>query len=83
MEVGIFVQDHWDVGDRVAFDAGVRLSGQTLGKADAVSPRLGLQYAPGKDNRTILRGGIGVFYSGPPAYGRELYQQSRAYDYIV
>jgi hypothetical protein len=66
MEVGIFVQDHWDVGDRVAFDAGVRLSGQTLGKSDAVSPRLAFTYAPGKDSRTILRGGIGVFYSALP-----------------
>jgi hypothetical protein len=66
MEVGIFAQDHWDVGDRLAFDAGVRLSGQTLGKSDAVSPRLAFTYAPGKDNRTILRGGIGVFYSALP-----------------
>jgi hypothetical protein len=66
METGIFAQDHWELGDRLAFDGGVRLSGQTLGKWDAVSPRLGLTYAPGKDNRTILRGGIGVFYSGLP-----------------
>ena len=66
MEVGLFAQDHWEVGDRLAFDAGLRLSGQTLGKADAIAPRLGFQYAPGKDNRTILRGGIGVFYSDLP-----------------
>ena len=66
MEVGIFAQDHWEFGDRLAFDAGLRLSGQTLGKSDAVAPRLGFKYAPGKDNRTILRGGVGVFYSGLP-----------------
>ena len=66
LEVGLFVQDHWAFGERVALDAGVRLSGQTLGKADAVSPRLGLQYAPGKGNHTILRGGVGVFYSSLP-----------------
>jgi hypothetical protein len=66
LETGIFAQDHWELGDRLAFDEGVRLSGQTLGKPDAVSPRLGFTYAPGKDNRTILRGGGGVFYSSLP-----------------
>ncbi len=66
METGIFLQDHWEFGDRLAFDGGLRLSGQTLGKWDAISPRLAFTYAPGKDNRTILRGGIGVFYSGLP-----------------
>ncbi len=66
LEVGIFAQDHWEVGDRLAFDGGLRLSGQTLGKPDAVSPRVAFTYAPGKDSRTILRGGIGVFYSGLP-----------------
>ncbi len=66
MEIGIFAQDHWELGDRVAFDGGLRFSGQTLGKADAVSPRLALTYAPGHDNRTIIRGGVGVFYSSLP-----------------
>ena len=66
MELGIFAQDHWEIGKRVAFDGGVRLSGQTLGRSDAVSPRVAFTYAPGKDNRTILRGGIGVFFSGLP-----------------
>jgi hypothetical protein len=65
-EGGIFAQDHWEVGDRMGFDAGVRLSGQTLGKAAAGAPRVGFQYAPGKNNRTILRGGVGVFYSAVP-----------------
>ena len=66
MEIGLFAQDHWEFGDRLALDGGLRLSGQTLGKADAVAPRIGLQWAPGKDNRTILRGGAGVFYSDLP-----------------
>jgi hypothetical protein len=65
-EGGVFAQDHWEIGDRLALDAGVRLSGQTLGKAAAGAPRVGFQYAPGKDNRTIVRGGVGVFYSAVP-----------------
>jgi hypothetical protein len=66
MEVGIFAQDHWELGNRMALDGGLRLSGQTLGKWDAMSPRLALTYAPGKDNRTIIRAGAGVFYSSLP-----------------
>lgn len=68
-EGGVFVQDHWEVGDRFALDAGLRLSGQTLGQPLAVSPRLGFEYAPGQNNRTILRGGAGVFYASMPLLG--------------
>jgi hypothetical protein len=66
LEVGLFAQDHWALGDRLALDAGLRASGQTLGKHAALAPRLGFQYAPGKNNRTILRGGVGVFFAGVP-----------------
>ena len=66
LEVGLFAQDHWAFGDRLALDAGLRLSGQTLGKHAALAPRLGFQYAPGRDSRTILRGGVGVFHAGVP-----------------
>ncbi len=68
-EGGIFAQDHWSFGERFALDAGLRLSGQTLGSAAAIAPRLGFEYAPGKNNRTILRGGAGVFYAGMPLLG--------------
>ncbi|MGD0226218.1 MAG: carboxypeptidase regulatory-like domain-containing protein [Terriglobia bacterium] len=68
-EGGVFAQDHWAFGERFALDAGLRFSGQTLGSAAAIAPRLGFEYAPGKDNRTILRGGGGVFYAGMPLLG--------------
>ena len=68
-EVGVFAQDHWAFGERFALDAGLRFSGQTLGTAAAIAPRLGFEYAPGKSNRTILRGGAGVFYAGMPLLG--------------
>jgi hypothetical protein len=68
-EGGFFAQDHWALRERLALDAGVRLSGQSLGSTLAVSPRLGFEYAPGKDNRTILHGGVGVFYAGMPLLG--------------
>src|SRR6516225_7840798 len=65
-EQGLFVQDHWTLRERLSLDLGFRFSGQTLGKAATVAPRLGVVYAPGSSGRTILRGGIGVFYDRAP-----------------
>lgn len=65
-EGGIFAQDHWEIGESFALDAGARLSGQTLGKAVLVAPRLGFEFAPGKAKQMIFRGGVGVFHSGVP-----------------
>jgi hypothetical protein len=65
-EGGIFAQDHWTLRERLALDLGLRFSGQTLGKDAALSPRLGVVYAPGTSARTVLRGGIGVFYDRLP-----------------
>jgi TonB dependent receptor/Carboxypeptidase regulatory-like domain len=65
-EEGLFVQDHWALRERLALDLGLRVSGQTLGKAAVVAPRFGVVYAPGSSARTILRGGIGVFYDRAP-----------------
>jgi hypothetical protein len=65
-EAGVFAQDHWTLRERLALDLGLRASGQTLGKPAALSPRLGVVYAPGASARTILRGGFGVFYDRLP-----------------
>lgn len=61
-----FVQDHWSFNDHLALDAGLRYSGQIIGTAAAVAPRLGLVYSPGASGRTIFRGGVGVFYDRIP-----------------
>jgi len=65
-ELGVFAQDHWALSERLALDLGMRASGQTIGKAAAISPRLGAVYAPGKNAKTIFRGGVGVFYDRVP-----------------
>jgi hypothetical protein len=65
-EGGIFAQDHWVPKEQLAFDLGLRASGQTLGKAAMLAPRLGVVYAPGTRARTVLRGGIGIFYDRVP-----------------
>ncbi len=65
-EVGVFAQDHWSLNDHLAVDLGLRFSGQSLGKKAALAPRVGIVFAPGANGKTILRGGIGVFYDRSP-----------------
>ncbi len=73
-ELAMFVQNHWAFNDRVALDAGVRFSGQTIGEPAAIAPRAGLVYSPGGDGRTILRGGVGVFYDRVPLLAGDFIQ---------
>jgi Carboxypeptidase regulatory-like domain len=65
-ETGVFVQDHWAAGERLGLDLGLRASHQSIGKPAALGPRFGVAYAPGRSSRTILRGGIGVFFDRVP-----------------
>ena len=61
-----FVQDHWLVSSHLSVDMGLRLSTETSGWPAALAPRLGLAYSPGKDEKTIIRAGAGLFYGVLP-----------------
>jgi hypothetical protein len=65
-EGAAFVQDHWRVAERLDFDLGIRSTGQTLGTPLNFAPRVGAVYAPGRSGKTVLRAGIGIFYSHVP-----------------
>jgi len=65
-DVEEFVADHWSLNDRLAVDLGARFTSETVGRAAAFAPRLGIAYAPGKNHKTILRAGAGLFYAGVP-----------------
>jgi len=65
-EITVFAQDHWALNDNLALDYGLRYSGQTLGVHAAFAPRLGLVYSPGRNAKTIIRSGIGLFYDRLP-----------------
>jgi hypothetical protein len=61
-DVEEFIQDRWMLNDRLAIDLGGRLTSETVGRTAAVAPRAGLAYSPGKDRKTVLRAGAGLFY---------------------
>jgi hypothetical protein len=61
-----FVQDHWLLNPHVSADLGLRFTTETTGWAAGAAPRVGLAYSPGKDEKTIIRAGAGLFYGVLP-----------------
>jgi hypothetical protein len=65
-DVEEFVRDHWMLNERLAADLGGRFTSQTVGRTRAFAPRFGIAYSPGRDQKTILRAGTGLFYDRVP-----------------
>jgi Carboxypeptidase regulatory-like domain len=61
-----FVQDHWLLSSHVSADLGLRFTTETSGWAVGAAPRVGLAYSPGKDEKTVIRAGAGLFYGVLP-----------------
>jgi hypothetical protein len=61
-----FIADHWALNDHLAADLGARVTSQTVGRTAGFAPRFGIAYSPGKDHKTVLRAGTGLFYAGVP-----------------
>ncbi len=61
--VAEFLQDHWVLNSDWAIDLGARLSNETKGWSAAVAPRAGVAFSPGKDGKTVIRTGVGLFYN--------------------
>ncbi|MGH9829529.1 MAG: TonB-dependent receptor domain-containing protein, partial [Blastocatellia bacterium] len=64
--VAEFIQDHWILDPHWTVDAGARLSSETNGWSAALAPRAGIAYSPGNNGKTVIRGGMGLFYSQLP-----------------
>lgn len=65
--LSLFVQDHWTLRRRLALDLGVRADHDALSHdAMDVAPRAGFVAALTRDNKTVLRGGAGLFYDKIP-----------------
>jgi hypothetical protein len=61
-EFGAFFQDRWVVTKSLTFDTGIRLDRDNIAHRGNVSPRFSVMFRPFQDDRTIVRGGIGLFY---------------------
>lgn len=59
----LFLQDDWTVGSKLTLNLGVRYEYQeSVGDANNIAPRFGVVVDPRGTGRTVLRGGVGVFY---------------------
>src|SRR5690349_3482780 len=65
-EYSAFVQDKWIVNSRVVFDLGLRYDRDGIGRNNNFAPRLGFVVTPTDSDRTVVRGGIGLFYDKIP-----------------
>ena len=61
-EFASFFEDKWTINDRLTLEYGVRLDRDTIAHENNLAPRLGFAFSPIRDGRTVLRGGVGLFY---------------------
>lgn len=66
-DFAVFVQDNWQIDPRLTLDLGLRMDHDSLSvNAVNVAPRIGFVFAPTRDGRTAIRGGVGLFYDKIP-----------------
>jgi hypothetical protein len=61
-EFASFIEDRWVVNKRLTIDGGFRFDRDGIAERNNFAPRLSLLYLPFKNSRTIIRGGVGLFY---------------------
>ncbi len=65
-EFSAFVQDKWIANSHLVFDLGLRYDRDSIGKNNNLAPRVGFVVTPTDSDRTVVRGGVGVFYDKIP-----------------
>jgi hypothetical protein len=66
-DAGFFAQDEWSIVPRFTLNLGARLDHDSAtSEAAEFAPRAGFVWAPTQDNRTAVRGGVGLFYEKIP-----------------
>ncbi|MBV8857551.1 MAG: TonB-dependent receptor [Acidobacteria bacterium] len=57
-----FFEDKWTLNRQLTLEYGVRFDRDTVASENNLAPRLGVAFAPFADGRTVIRGGVGLFY---------------------
>ncbi|WP_285288957.1 TonB-dependent receptor [Alloacidobacterium dinghuense] len=65
-ETAWFASDKWSPKTRLTFDLGVRFDSDTVTGTTHAAPRTGFIVLLTKDGRTLLKGGVGMFYDRVP-----------------
>jgi len=61
-EFASFFEDKWTINDRLTIEYGARLDRDTIARENNLAPRLAFAFSPIRDGRTVIRGGVGLFY---------------------
>jgi hypothetical protein len=57
-----YFEDKWTLNRRLTVEYGVRYDRDNVAGENNISPRIGFAFLPLADGRTVIRGGIGIFY---------------------
>jgi hypothetical protein len=57
-----YFQDKWTINRRLTLEYGARYDRDNVASENNFSPRIGFAFLPVIDGRTVIRGGIGLFY---------------------
>ena len=61
-EAAVFAQDKWSAGSKLIVDYGLRFDRDGVTGRNNIAPRFSFLFQPLTNTRTILRGGVGIFY---------------------
>lgn len=61
-EVFAYFQDKWSINRRLTIEYGARYDRDNVASENNFAPRVGFAFLPVIDGRTVIRGGIGLFY---------------------
>jgi len=65
-ETAWFVADQWAVVPRFTVNLGLRFDADSITSSTHAAPRLGFLWELTKDGKTLLKGGVGLFYDRVP-----------------
>ena len=65
-EAGAWVEDKWSPSRQLSLTLGLKYDWTTLSRENEWAPRAGFALLPWKNGRTVIRGGIGIFYDIQP-----------------